>query len=258
MKIALALVAGVLLLGGCSSSKEDGEASSAGASRVADKAKGGAYLAYIHSVSVDTAEAEVRVLYDKLVAACKVEPDGCVLLDSKLDGGRDVSAQISFRASAAGVRRLIGLASAGGELSSQSTQVEDLAGPIVDSNKRLEMLRQYQQKLQELERRAERDVDALIKVSRELATIQSELEQARGDNARLMERVNKDVLRVAIGTRMSRAFWAPVRHALADFSGNLSNGVAGAITGLAYMLPWLLAFLLLFPLGRKAWRKIRA
>jgi hypothetical protein len=255
MKVILPVLMGALLLAGCGSRGGEGGAAVA----VGDKGKGSAYLAYAHAASVDTAEDGVRPLYDKLIAACKAEPaDGCVLLDSELSSGRDVSARVSFRTSPAGVRRLIGLASAGGDLSSQSTQVEDLAGPIVDSNKRLDMLRQYQKKLQELERRADSDVDALIKVSRELATIQSELEQASGDNARLMERVNKDVLKVSIGTRMNRSFWAPVRHALGDFSGNLSNGMSGAITGLAYMLPWMLAFLLLFPLARKAWRKIRS
>ncbi|MEC5160534.1 MULTISPECIES: DUF4349 domain-containing protein [unclassified Janthinobacterium] len=258
MKVIFPVLIGTLLLAGCGAKRDAGGPGGAAVS-VGDKGKGSAYLAYAHSASVDTAEDGVRPLYDKLVAACKAEPaDGCVLLDSELSSGRDVSARVSFRAAPAGVRRLLALASAGGELVSQSTEVEDLAGPIVDSNKRLDMLKQYQKKLQELERRAERDVDALIKVSRELATIQSELEQASGDNARLMERVNKDVLKVSIGTRMNRSFWTPVRRAMGDFSGNLSSGMAGAITGMAYMLPWILAFLLLFPLGRKAWRKIRS
>ncbi|MDC8756380.1 DUF4349 domain-containing protein [Janthinobacterium fluminis] len=256
MKIALTVLLGMLLLGGCSSKGGDAD-SQGGAAKVADRGRG-AYLAYVHALSVDTAEADVRGLHDSLIAACKAEPaDGCVVLDSSLSGGRSVDARVSFRATPAGVQRLIGLAASGGELASQSTKVEDLAGPIVDSNKRLDMLKQYQQKLRELERRADRDVDALIKVSRELASVQSELEQASGDNARLLERVNKDVLNVSIGARMKRAFWKPVGLALDEFSGNLSNGISGAITGFAYILPWLLAFALLFPLARKAWRKLR-
>lgn len=257
MKWISTLVLGALLLAGCAPKGGDADGAGASGGR-GEKGKGGAYLAYIHAVSIDTAEAQVQPLYERLIAACKAEPaDACTLLDSSISGGREVGARLSFRASPAGVQRLIGLAASGGALAERSTRVEDLAGPIVDSNKRLEMLKQYQLKLQELERRAGRDVDALIKVSRELASVQSELEQATGDNARLMLRVNQDVLNVTLGTRLQRSFWAPVRHALGDFSANLSAGLSGAITGFAYGLPWLLAFLLLFPLARKGWRRMR-
>ena len=176
-------------------------------------------------------------------------------MSSSVQGGRDEHAELAVRTKPAGVAKLLALASASGEVASQETSVQDLARAVMDNAKRLDMLRSYQQKLQELERKGGGGVDGLIKLSKELADVQSELEAATGENVALMERINLDVLKVSIFTRHQQTFSAPIQRAVGDFTSNLSEGIAGFVTGVAYLLPWGLLALLLFWLGRKIWRR---
>lgn len=225
---------------------------------VAQQAARGKYLAYEHSVTVDAAEVEVKPLLDKLIAACHADvANQCTLLASGVQGGRESSASVRVRIKRAGVDKLVALAAAGGEVASRNTAAEDLEGPIRDNAKRLDMLRSYQQKLQALEAKSSNNVDALVKLSQELASVQSELEAATGVEARLMERVNMDLLNIAIQSRTQRGFWSPVKRALGDFGSNLSEGIASAVTGVAYLIPWALILLVLGAFGRKIWRKVR-
>ncbi len=217
------------------------------------------YLAYEHSVSVDPNENGAKSLYEKVISTCKADnANGCTLLDSNLTTGRSISAQIKIRAKPEGIKNIIGIVSSNGELTNQATHVEDLARPIIDNNKRLEMLKQYQRRLLKLEREATNNVDSLIKLSKELATVQSEIEQAAGENAHLLERVNMDTLNISISTNKNRSFWSPVVNSISDFSGNLSNGISVALVSLAYVLPWAVLILIFAVIGRKIWRRRRA
>jgi len=67
-KVYISLI-GLLLLAGCGGKGESGGQSSA--ARLDGKEKGSEFLAYEHNVSVDTNEAQVRPLYEQVVAACK-------------------------------------------------------------------------------------------------------------------------------------------------------------------------------------------
>ncbi len=222
------------------------------------QAQRGKYLAYEHSVTVDAAEPEIKPLLDKLVTACQADvANQCTLLASGVEGGRQSSAHVRVRIKREGVEKLIALAATGGEVASRNTAAEDLEGPIRDNAKRLEMLRSYREKLLALESKAGNNAEALIKLSQELATVQSELESATGVEARLMERVNMDLLNISIQSRSQRGFWSPVKRATSDFASNLSEGIASAITGIAYLLPWALILFVAGAVVRKIWRRTR-
>jgi len=257
-------VLALFLLQGCSQQYSGPQ----GAAHMAEPGRGGAataqdaqrskYLAYEHSVTVDAAESAVKPLLDKLVAACQSDmANQCTLLASGVEGGRESRARIRVRIRKAGVEPLVALAASGGEVASRNTAAEDLEGPIRDNAKRLDMLRSYREKLLALEAKAGNSAEALIKLSQELATVQSELESATGVEARLMERVNMDLLNISIQSHTQRGFWSPVKRATRDFSSNLSEGIASAITGAAYLLPWALILFVVGAIARKIWRKVR-
>ena len=260
-------VLALLLLQGCSQKVEQfgGAGGNMAAMEVAAKmppppepAQRGKYLAYEHSVTVDAPEAGVKPLLDKLVAACHADrANDCTLLNSGVQGGRDSSASMRVRIKPAGVDKLVALAAAGGEVASRSTSAEDLEGPIRDNEKRLAMLRNYQQKLLALEQKTN-DAESLIKVVEQLASVQSDLEDADGANVKLLERVNMDLLNIAIQSHSQRSFWSPVKRSLSDFGSNLSQGIASAVTGIAYLIPWSLILLVLGVLARKLWRRLRS
>ena len=62
-----------------------------------------------------------------------------------------------------------------------------------------------------LRTRAANDVDALIKVNRELAQVQSEIKAAEAKKAHLLERVETEILDVRISSDEKRSFWTASR-----------------------------------------------
>ena len=117
------------------------------------------------------------------------------------------------------------------------------------------MLKDYRAKLETLREKAGNDVDALIKIQRELAQTQSELETIEGTHARLMQRVETEILTISIESTAHRAFWPPIGFALADFGEHLSDGISSAITGIAYLLPWAVILILAVFGIRALWRR---
>jgi hypothetical protein len=134
---------------------------------------------------------------------------------------------------------------------------EDLAKPIADSKKKLEMLNDYRSKLESLRTRASTDVDALIKVNKELAEVQSAIEAETGTDSELMQRVDTELLNISISSQAQRAFWRPISDAFTDFKSNLSDGISSVVTALAYLLPWGLTLLILGLAGRKLWLALK-
>lgn len=212
------------------------------------------YLAYEHSINLDVEEKKIASLYEAAQLTCREATiDQCVILASNLDTGRRFSAEIKFRAKPSGIKKLIAIFDSEDEIISQSVTAEDLARPIEDAAKKLAMLNDYRSKLEGLRGQASSNIDTLIKVHKELALVQSEIETMTGERAHLVQRVETEILNVSISSIHSRSFWRPVAAALSDFGTNLSNGISGAITGIAYLIPWSVMLLLFWWAGRKLW-----
>lgn len=253
-RLLLALLL-LVVIAGCSS--KDGSTTLAEApSRSASPDSASRYLAYQHSIQVDTEERKVAAIYEAGLAACRAASiDLCTVLESRINTGRAASASLKFRTKPSGIRKLIAALAMQAEITDQSTSAEDLAAPIEDAAKKLGMLNDYRTKLEALRGRASSDVDALIKVNRELAQVQSELEAIAGKHAHLMQRVETEILDVVIRSDQNRSFWRPVALAMSDFGNNLSQGVSIAITGIAYLIPWAVVLGLAAWVGRKLWRR---
>ena len=216
------------------------------------------YMAYEHAIHLDVEEKKINAVYEAALMACqKAVADQCVMLESHLDTGRDVSAQLKFRGKPGGIQKLIAVLNAQGEIISQSTTAEDLSSPIQDSAKKLAMLNDYRSRLEGLRGRASESIDTLIKINKELAQVQSEIEAMTGERAHLMQRVDTEILNVSITSIHNRLFWKPISAALTDFSSNLSEGLSKAITGVAFLIPWSLVLAAFVWLGRKLWFRAR-
>lgn len=219
-------------------------------------AKSNRYMAYEHFIQIDSDEGDVVNIYEAGQSACReAVRESCVILESKISSGRNASASLKFRTKPEGIKSILAALSKQGEITDQSTVAEDLAGPIEDAAKKLAMLRDYRTKLEALRIRAASDVDALIKVNRELSQVQSDLEEMTGNHVRLVERVETEVLNVSISAYRNQSFWRPIRNACSDFVSNLSQGASTAITGLAFFVPWALLISVFAWLGRKLWTR---
>lgn len=246
------------LLAACSSSEDPRQSAYNDEALTAEAAQNetNKYLAYEHHITVDTPEENLEPSYNEVIKSCiKDKVNICTILDSNLSTGRHVAANIRIRIKPQGVKLIIDVAAKNGEISDQSTHVEDLAKPIVDSDERLKMLQTYRARLFELEKKAANDIDALIKISSELSKVQSDLEQVKGNNAHLLMRTNMDILNISFVVNKNRSFWSPISRSLSSFGRNLSNGVSRAITGIAYLLPWLVIIVSIIFFFRFLWRR---
>jgi hypothetical protein len=217
-----------------------------------------AYLAYEHSLTVSTEENKVAALHEAAQAACReAAAEHCVILESRLGTGQNASSSLKIRAEAAGIQKVIAALNEHGEITDQSTSAEDLAAPIADTEKSLAMLKDYRSRLESLRGKASSDIDALIKVTHELAEVQSQIESAQGEHAHLMQRVQTQILQIQITSNSRPAFWRPISDAFGHFGRNLSEGIAMVVSSTAYLLPWLLMLATVAWLGRKFWRWLK-
>ena len=256
--ILVSLVA-LLAIAGCAKQAAHMEAASGAARPEAPPSPASAasvnrYLAYEHTLTIDAPQEKILPLFDAAQATCReATAESCAILQAQITSGEYASAQLKFRATAKGVLKLIEVLSAQGEVASRSTSAEDLAGPIEDNAKKLAMLNDYRGKLEALRGRSNADVDALIKLTHELAQVQSDIESLSGAQAALVQRVETEILTVSITSFRSRSFWSPIGDATSDFSGDLADAIASFITGVAYLLPWAVLVILAIWI----WRKVR-
>ncbi|MGQ9425352.1 DUF4349 domain-containing protein [Gilvimarinus sp. F26214L] len=214
------------------------------------------YLALEHYFRVRLAEDLIRSRYEATVERCKEDFFGCTLVDASLHEDRyALSANIQVRIANPGVEGLMETASEGGEIASQNSRAEDLTEVVTDTEKRLEMLKSYRQRLEALESRAADDIESLIKVSSELSRVQSDIERIEAQRKNLQKRLDLDLLNIHFYTETEDQVFTPVRQSLERFVYNLFVGVSGIITGVARALPWVVALLLLGTLLRWIWRR---
>ncbi|MDN3637890.1 DUF4349 domain-containing protein [Simiduia curdlanivorans] len=217
----------------------------------------GQYLAYEHSATVELAEAKIPPAFNALVEHCQKFSQSCTMMHSELQGGEYANGYLRFRVAPADVDKMFELVSKYGEVTRQSTNVDDLQDAIVDGGKRIELLQAYQQRLLALEAQASKDIESLIKVASELSRVQSDLEYALGEKAKLLQRVNQDIVSIQLTKLTNTGFWAPIFESASDFGDNFSDAIATMITALAYIFPWLILLLLSLMLTTFAWRKLK-
>lgn len=254
-KFLLTAVFLMLAMTGCSGGEHAGDAKLAESKLAPVSEKTPVqFLAYEHKLQMLVDSDKLPAVYQEAQSiCCQAQSDQCVITESHLNTGRDITAEISFRAKPEGVKKLKSFFALKGTVVSQSVTSEDLAFPITDSNQKLAVLSDYRAKLTSLRGNANIDVDALIKVNKELADVQGEIESLSGDRAHLLQRVETEILKVNIESTESKLFWKPVFNAFSNFGSRFSEGVSNVITGVAYLSPWG-ALILLGWFIRKWWK----
>lgn len=217
--------------------------------------KRAAGVAYEHELELEVPSGHTRQVYEAAQQACAALPEqGCTLLEASIRAGTDPGATVQMRIVPEGVNKVLGALSGRGKVVTQSSKGKDLAEPIQDGERKMAMLTGYRDQLQNLSRQRALDPDALIKLSRELAEVQSEIDSAATAQAQLHRQVDTELLTVAMHEHARAGQAGKVRQALDDFGDDLLQGVAALITFVASTLPFVLACGVLYFL----WRRVRA
>jgi hypothetical protein len=253
-RLHLPLLAALLLLAGCESGKSGFAA--APAEGLAPPPDG--TLAIEHEVAIDLPDDEIDKAHQAVLEACTTDAERrCTVLESSVSHGEYGMGSLRVRIRPAGVEPLIALAATFGEITRRTTKAEDLAKPILDTGKRLAMLEAYLEDLHRLRQQSRQEVDALIRVAAEIAKTQSEIDAAKAEQAQLRQRVDLQIVGIHFYSERRQSFWAPIGEAFRDFRINLGTGVAQAIAGIAFLLPWLVILIPLLFLLRRLWRKYK-
>jgi hypothetical protein len=244
-----------LLLAGCSAKQE--------ASKIAETALPEArvdhqrapWLAYEHELGLEVPAGRTRQVYEAVQQACAALPErGCTLLESSIRGGPVPGASVRMRIRPDGVNTVLRALDGRGKVVTQSSKAEDLAEPVQDADRKMAMLTNYRDQLQALARQRALEPEALIKLHRELAAVQSDIEKAASSRTQLQRRVDTEVLKVAMYENARVEQSGRVRQAVDDFGADLLHGVAMLITFVASTIPFALAG----TLGYMVWRRLRA
>lgn len=243
-------------LAGCSGRQDIPKDSVAAMADARVEHKRAARVAYEHEIALEVPEGHTRGVSESVQKACAGLPQrGCTLLEASIRGGTSAGATVRMRIVPEGVSTVLRSLDGRGKVVAQSTSSEDLAEPIADTERKMAMLTAYRDQLQTLARQRALDPDALIKLHRELAEVQSEIDGAATSEAQLRRRVDTELLTVALHEDAKAGQAAgKVRQAAEDFGEDLLQGVASLITFIASTIPFALAG----TVGYLVWRRIRA
>ena len=214
-----------------------------------------ARVAYEHAIELEVPSGHIRQVADAVQQACAALPErGCTLSEASIRSGANAGATVRMRMVPEGVNTVLGALNGRGKILQQSSKGEDLAEPIDDAERTMTMLTGYREQLQTLARQRALDPEALIKLHRELAQVQSEIDKAGTSRAQLRRRVDTELLTVAVHEHGNAGQGNKVKAAMEDFGQDLLGGVALLITFVASTIPFALAG----TVGYLAWRRVRA
>lgn len=217
-------------------------------------------LAYEHSVSIELSKELLPARLREIEAACAADQQyGCTVLEVSLSSNDDLpSGSICMRLARGGVDGTIALASKDGKVTARSTHAEDLAQPVADTERQLALLTVHRDRLAELMKSKELKVEQLITVSKELATVQTQIESLTTQRANLRRRIDTDLLTInfSLPLQTYQSEQSPVRDALRSFGSDFRQAVGAVITVLANVLPWLVVLIPSLVLLRLLWRWI--
>jgi hypothetical protein len=155
-----------------------------------------------------------------------------------------------------GVEPMVAIAGAGGHVVSRTTHAEDLAQPVADTDRQIALLTTHRDRLSEIMKSRELKIDQLIAVSKDLATVQTDLDAAASQRANLRRRLDTELLDIELSVEGASYGGAntPVRDAIRSFSFDFANGIGMVISFVAVALPWLVIVLPGIILLRLFWR----
>lgn len=217
-------------------------------------------LAYEHSISIEMSREVLPTRLREIEAACNADrASSCTVLDVSLQSNQDLpSGHIRMRLAPGGVEPIIALASKDGEVTSRNTSAEDLAEPVADTERQIALMTLHRDRLTEFMKNKDIKIEQLITVSKELATVQSQLDSLGTQRANLRRRIDTDLLTINLSLPRQdyTSEQSPVKDALRSFGSDFREAVGMVIRFFAVLLPWLVVILPSLFLLRLFWRWI--
>lgn len=207
-------------------------------------------IAYSHSFTLEVPDRLIKSHFDRMQGFC-LEMQGCMLLsaeesrreDGESDTGKSANLDVrvphdrivSFIAKA--VAPLPGESAADVTPVRQVTTATDLGREVADVDRRLQQITAYRDRLEVLEGQSTGRVDDLIKIAKELSEAQSQLDDARKENNRLVNMIETEEVRLTYQSRAPEI--GPLRSVWRRLGRTFLQSVADALQSLTETLVWL-------------------
>jgi hypothetical protein len=225
------------------------------------------FLAYSYGIGLEIPSERLSGVMDRHVQACQAAgPRLCQLIGSNRTGDPESFMQgfVSLRAEPTWLRTFMGgleteADQAGGRITAQTVQSEDLTRQIVDTEARLRALTSLRDRLEALLRSRPGRLADLLEVERELARVQGEIDATQSGLAVMRTRVAMSELTLnyqSAPRSVGSDTFEPLRNALAGFLGIIVAGIAAIITIIAALIPVALVVVPIVWLAFR-WRKRR-
>jgi hypothetical protein len=159
------------------------------------------------------------------------------------------------RAFGAALDKVVG--DAGGDVSDQGIEAEDLSKQMVDTEARIKAKQALADRLLVLLRNRSGKVGELVEAERAFADAQEELDAARSWMAEMQQRVSFSAIEISYNSSApsGSGLWQPIRASFASAGRTIGSSVGSLVSFVAIVLPWLIAGAgLVWLLRRLGWR----
>ena len=215
-------------------------------------------LAYEHTVAVELSPGLVANRMTEIRATCTSRHElSCVVLDVSFQSELSVpNGTLRLRMAPAAVEQVIAIAAKDGRVTSRNTHAEDLAGPVRDTERELSQLTAQRDRLTEFTNRKGLPVDQLITVSKELASVQAQIDTLNTRKASLHRRIDTELLMINLSSPKEAyaAEQTPILDAVRSFGTDFKDAIAQVIRFIAVLLPWLVVIIPGLIVVRLLWR----
>lgn len=218
----------------------------------------GAFLAYEHTVQLRLPGEQIAPRLKTVAEACQSGKFGdCAVLQLSQAGSDAVSGSIELRVAPKGVEPIIALASEKGEVTERSTQAEDLAQQVADTQLTQARLKNEHARLLEYQQRKDLAVADLLAISQRLSEIEAGLEQANREAAQQRRRIDTQKLTIQLESTSSQRNRSEIGRAFGEFGDIFTTSLAYLIRVAAGLLPVLIVGGFMLWLARVWWRRRR-
>lgn len=237
--MAVVLLGASPLLVGCSKKQEVSPAPVSG-----EKSRAGAMLAYEHVLRIRLPGTEIAGRLAAARQACETARFGaCNVLRIEQ---AEHDAELVVRIVPEGVEPMAKLAAQDGTIGFRQTTAEDLADAVNDNQRERELLEKHAQHLTELAARKDIAVADLIALSREQASVESQLQSLQAVAANQQRRLDTNRLELHFGDTSAYSRSGRIGDGFSGLLDETTEGVTDAMRLLGYGLPFLI---LAFPLA---------
>ena len=222
-----------------------------------EAARAGTMLAYEHAIRIRVPSGEIPARVTAVRDACTASKFGACSLLSMQESGGDYRGEgsITVRIVPEGVEPLAQLAAKDAIVTSRETNAEDLADAVDDTQQRLATLARQREKFEALEKRPNLAVSDQMMLSKELATLEVQIEAATNVSQQQRRRIETNRVAFVFMEAGDSSRAARIKEVFSGFWDSLLEGVADALEYLGHGIPFLL---LAFPLAltwRWLWRR---